>query len=132
MEIRAKIEGISNFAGKNRKYIYIFLAVLPILLAGIFIFRDITTYKGGTQDAELSEAYRKIENLENVRRVYLEQVAELRAELDALAGQNDKKMKEAGNYAYKQKMAVSDADIDAAWRDFLSGVRERNRNRNDE
>jgi hypothetical protein len=108
--------------------VFIFVAVVSY-----FIGLKWEGYRNQARIDALQAAYQqeqdKLIALSQDRASALILAAKTAKSLDLLQRNDDIRIKEAGKSAYKQKMAIPDTDIDNAWHDFMSGVRERNNQR---
>jgi hypothetical protein len=127
MDIKATINDLpSSWRSK------IIWALVFILVAAISYFIGLKWegYRDQARIDALQAAYQqeqdKLIALSQDRASALILAAKTAKSLDLLHRNNDIRIKEAGKSAYKQKMAIPDTDIDNAWHDFMSGVRERN------
>ena len=127
MNIKATVESVPT-PWRTRiiwALVFIFVAVVSY-----FIGLKWEGYRNQARIDALQAAYQqeqdKLIALSQDRASALILAAKTAKSLDLLQRKDVISIKEAGKSAYKQKMAIPDADIDASWNDFLSGVRERN------
>lgn len=127
MDIKATVEKIPVSWRSKIIWTLVFILVAAV---SYFVGLKWESYKNQARVDALQRAYLaeqdKLYVLSQDRASALKLVAISAKSLDLLQRNNDLKVKEVVRVVYKQKMAIPDADIDASWNDFLSGVRERN------
>lgn len=127
MDIKETVENVSVSWRTRIIWALVFIFVAAV---SYFIGLKWEGYRNQARIDALQAAYQqeqdKLIALSQDRASALILAAKTAKSLDLLQRNDDIRIKEAGKSAYKQKMSIPDADINDAWHDFMSGVRERN------
>lgn len=122
------IEKIKKWIEEHKRQIIIGLAAF-ILVVGLIAYnrhksaelKDLTAaYQTNLESLKVLDE--KIEFLEN-------ELSRKQVEISQLQADNDRKVKELANNAYKEAHNLSDNDLSGAFDSFISGARRRNEER---
>lgn len=126
---------MSNNQQINRRAILLYLTVTVSVFAAAYLLgAAIAGKKAATRYDALQVAYvaqqTQLTTLSNDRAQALTVARKAQLELSNLQHNNDVAVKEEAKDAYKQKINMPDAAVDANWDTFMSGVNQRNAKRN--
>lgn len=121
----------------NNKERWIARAAIILLCVALYFVNDYYSRKIEALNSDITQITSEYnatvahaQALETSRDILQISFDKLSGELGATRATNDKNVKEAGTSAYKQKMSLSDIELDTAWLEYLDGVRRRNSQRN--